>query len=185
MFSLKELIFTPEVASQSLNLFQNPAESEKDASERPKRRTKSTVKRRDKGLELETSFYQPRRLELGDFFESENEEGDDQESVEKPPRVRKNRKARKTDKSIPRFVRQKHFFPFVHDAYLTVPKMQSNYEYSSINSGKSSSTISQRTSSQRTTLFQWQIGSLCSQPQRLFEVSSRQQFSYEPTTPYP
>lgn len=100
MFSLKELIFTPEVASQSLNLFHNPAETEINGAVKSK---KSTVKRRDKGLDLETSFYQPRRLELGDFFDSENEEDDEKESSEKVPKVRKVAKARKTDKSIPRY----------------------------------------------------------------------------------
>lgn len=108
MFSLKELIFTPEVASQSLNLFQNPAETEKNGTEKLKR---STVKRRDKGLDLETSFYQPRRLELGEFFDSENEEDDENEPQEKAPKIRKASKARKTDKSVPRYNFSSHSHP--------------------------------------------------------------------------
>ncbi len=93
---LRDLIFTPDVASQSQHLFFSPTTEKRDTQ---KQTTKKNEKRRYKTL-LETSIYRPTRLALGDYSSE-----DDDDDVETSRRKEGKSKARKhvTDKTVPRY----------------------------------------------------------------------------------
>ncbi len=121
MFSLRDLIFTPEVVSQSQQLFQSPDYQNGSASQLQTQRSlltdnleppssskdvrfKTDLNKKNKSIHVTATAYKPRRLILGDDdYNSDNDDDNTEQEEEKLPKMKKERKQpTPTDKSIPR-----------------------------------------------------------------------------------